>query len=96
MTEKDLEIIRKWLINNVFRDRTIMFNDNIRDTINNGNIHIDLIDIIASLYNILHTEITGEKYDYMFHWANKIGSYVDDNFLHNVIMEEKFNGEKEE
>lgn len=95
MTEKDLEIIRKWLIDNIFRDYTIMYNNNIRITINDNNILIDLTDVIASLYNMLHTEITGEKYDYMFHWANKIGAYTDENFLHTIIRREKSNGEKE-
>ena len=29
-----------------------------------------LLDIIASLHNELYHEVTGEYYDYMFHWAN--------------------------
>lgn len=32
---------------------------------------VKLLDIIASLHNELYNEVTGEYYDYMFHWANK-------------------------
>lgn len=30
----------------------------------------DLLDVVASLHNELYKEVTGEYYDYMFHWAN--------------------------
>lgn len=30
----------------------------------------DLLDVIASLHNELYKEVTGEYYDYMYHWAN--------------------------
>lgn len=30
----------------------------------------DLLDIIASLHNELYKEVTGNYYDYMYHWAN--------------------------
>lgn len=34
---------------------------------------IYLIDVIASLHNELYKEVTGDYYDYMFHWTNKCG-----------------------
>lgn len=34
---------------------------------------IYLMDIIASLHNELYKEVTGDYYDYMFHWTNKCG-----------------------
>ena len=52
-------------------------------------IDIDLIDIIASLHNMLYKEVTGEYYNYMFHWANKVGSWVYDDLF-------KKEGEKRE
>lgn len=42
---------------------------------------IDLVDIIASLHNLLYEAITGERYNYMFHWCNKIGSDCRDNYF---------------
>ena len=70
---KNIDDIRAYLIENIFRNPDIMFSDD-RDI-------IDLPDVIASLYECLHILITGEPYEYMFHWANKIGSYVDDDQL---------------
>lgn len=34
---------------------------------------------IASLHNLLYEMVTGDRYDYMFHWCNKVGSDVSDN-----------------
>lgn len=42
---------------------------------------IDLIDIIASLHNLLYESVTGSRYNYMFHWCNKIGSDCRDNYF---------------
>lgn len=74
---KNIDDIREYLIENVFRNPDIMFSDERNN--------IDLPEIIASLYNCLHLVVTGEPYDYMFHWANKVGSYVDEQ----LFMEDK-------
>ena len=70
---KNIDDIKAYLIENIFQNPDIMFSDN-RDI-------IDLPEIIASLYECLHIAITGEPYLYMFHWANKIGSDVDDQLF---------------
>ena len=44
-------------------------------------------DIIATLHNLLYECVTGEKYDYMWHWANKCGMWANDN----IFEEEKSN-----
>lgn len=44
-------------------------------------------DLICSLYNLLHKTVTGEEYNYFFHWANKAGYEVDEN-----LWEDKNNG----
>ena len=75
MTENELNTIKWWLIENIFRNSDIMFDDNIRRD------DIDLVEIIASLYEMLHREVTHEPYEYMFHWANKVGSWCEDQFL---------------
>lgn len=71
--DKDLQVIREYLINNVFKNGNIMFSDD------RGDNDVDLPDIIASLYELLHQEVTGEPYHYFFHFANKIGSWVEDD-----------------
>lgn len=43
--------------------------------------NIDLIEVIASLHNMLYKAVTGQYYDYMFHWANKVGSWVYDDMF---------------
>jgi hypothetical protein len=42
----------------------------------------ELLDIIASLHNELYNEVTGQYYDYMFHWANHgYGGVPDDGLF---------------
>ena len=74
--------ITSWLIVNVFRNSTIMYNDNIRG--NDINNDVDLIDVIASLHNLLYEAVHGEPYDYMFHWANNVGSDCSDNIFDDM------------
>ncbi len=81
MTKDELNAITSWLIDNVFRNPDIMFSDEIEI---NGEA-IGIPDIIASLHNLLHEQITGERYDYMFHWANKVGSDCNDNIFDNLL-----------
>lgn len=76
-----LKDIREWLIEHIFRDDYVMFSD-AREV---GD--IDLIEVIASLYNEYHNAVMGEPYDYMFHWANKCGSWVEEDFFDRVLKE---------
>ena len=81
LTEDKLNKIRTYLIDNIYRNPDIMFNDAIRGD-DYSDKYIDLIEIITDLYELLHQLIEGEEYDYMFHWANKIGAWVETgNFL---------------
>lgn len=85
--DKDrLNAITSWLIDNVFRNPDLMFSN---DEIMIGNETIEMTDIIATLHNLLYEQITGERYDYMFHWANKIGSWCEDNIFDNMLKEEE-------
>lgn len=77
MNEQKLNEITTYLKENVFKNPDIMYTED--DTI------LDLLEMIASLHNLLYEEVTGERYDYMFHWANKIGSWVDDDFFDGEI-----------
>lgn len=84
MTIDELNDIRAFIVENIMRNPDIMFNDTLR-----GGTGYDLIEIIASLYEKLHREVTGEPYEYMFHWANKIGSWVEDDFFDNKEWEDE-------
>jgi len=79
--EKKMDEITNWLKENVFRNPTLLFNDNIRGESDDD---IDLIDVIASLHNLLYECVNGERYDYMFHWCNKEGSYCWDNIFDSM------------
>lgn len=81
--------VRKVLIDNVFRNPTIMLSDEVRGYNEDD---IDLIEVITDLYEYLHILLTGERYDYMFHWANKAGSWVDTGNFDKLVKEdmEKF------
>lgn len=84
MDDKKLELIREWLIENIFRDSDIMFSD-AREA---GEKEIDLLYVLASLYEELHKEVTGDSYQYMFHWANKAGSDVEDDLFEKIVKGE--------
>lgn len=81
--EERLKDIRGWLIENIFREDYVMYSD-AREV--NG---IDLIEVIASLYNEYHNAVMGEPYDYMFHWANKCGSWVNEDLFDRVLKDDK-------
>lgn len=86
--KKKLEFIRRYLIENVFRNPNIMLNEEINN--------YDIPEIICGLYEYLHRLLTNEEYDYMWHWANKCGSWVEtysfDKTIERIIKE----GEKNE
>lgn len=88
MKKEELDILRNWLIDNIFQNGSAIWDDNIREVHSRYTECLDLMDVIAGLYNILHKEVTGSPYDYMWHWMNKEGSWCDDNYLMEVIKNE--------
>ena len=82
MDENELKIIREFIINKIIRDPNMFINCldiNVTED-------LDLIDVITGLYNMLHKSVTGEDYDYMWHWSNKIGFCCDDNRLYDYVI----------
>lgn len=69
-----LNYIREYIVNNIMRESDIMNNEDCRNV-------VDLPEVIASLYELLHLIVTGEPYEYMFHWANKCGSWVENDLF---------------
>lgn len=91
MTEEQLKKVREWLIWHVFRSPEVMCGEERFIEVYGDpgeRTEIDTAEIIASLYELLHITVTGEKYNYMFHWANKAGSWVEDNLFTDLIKEE--------
>lgn len=83
ISKEKLDDITDFLKWNVFRNSDIMFlegqgitlNKPLTDKFDGEPIkEVYLVDVIASLHNLLYEAVTGERYDYMFHWANKVGS----------------------
>ena len=82
MTKEKLNAITTYMKENVWRNDEMMFTMNTDDV---GDIDVNfwkLVDIATSLHNELYKEVTGDYYDYAFHWTNKIGACapIDDLF----------------
>lgn len=89
MTEKQLNELTYWLRENVFKNTDIMYNEWLWDQeIDKDNVDTDLIDIIATLHNIIYKLVTGESYNYMFHWCNKIGTDCNDHVFDKLLESE--------
>lgn len=89
ISKEKLDAITNYLIAHVFRNGNIMLcEDNFAD----DDDETPLADIIASLHNLLYEAVTGERYDYMFHWANKVGG----DCLDNIFDDDKSEGTRRE
>lgn len=73
ITNEELSNVRNFIIDKVIQNPQVMFNENIRD----NKYYPDLVEVIVNLYELLHIQVNDREYDYMFHWANKIGSWVE-------------------
>lgn len=100
ISKEKLDDITEFLKWNVFRNSDIMFLETpgiplkkpLTDKFDGEPIEeVDLVDVIASLHNLLCEAVTGERYDYMFHWANKVGGDCLDN-----IFDDKSEGTRRE
>lgn len=88
MTKDELNTIRSWLVDNIFRDPDVMLSDSRYIEVYGDpgeKTEIDMACVIASLYEVLHREVLGAPYNYFFHHANKCGSWVDDDMFTDMI-----------
>ena len=69
------------IIKGVVLNDEIMFSDMRELVLNIDGQEYDIIDLLVSLHNVLYVSVTGDPYDYMHHWANKIGCIVDDDIF---------------
>ena len=83
LTEDQLCAITERIKEKVWRNPDVMFCTCIyaaeQDAI------YDALDILTSLHNLLYEEVTGKRYDYAFHWTNKIGSDTLDNVFDDLL-----------
>lgn len=66
--EATLQLIRNFLIDNVFRNPNYYFPTSTDDVDTTQ----DALVIIAGLYELLHVTLTGEEYDYFWHYGNRV------------------------
>ena len=83
ISKEQLDNITSWLKWNIFRNGDVMWSQDTET--DEGELFYDLIDMIASLHNLLYEAITGDRYDYWFHWCNKIGSDCNENFFDDIM-----------
>lgn len=83
MDQKQLRKITEFIANNVVRNDDVVFLKFENETVS------DLIDIIVSLHNLLCEAVTGNRYNYMFHWSNKEGYCVIDDLFDDILKEAK-------
>lgn len=90
MDKKQMRAITDWIIDNVVRNEEIMYDDSIFDkALDCYGEKIDLVDIIVTLHDLLYEQIYGERYDYMWHWANKIGFDCNDTCFDTLLLNNK-------
>lgn len=83
MTKEQIDIITSYLKEKVWENGEVMYMKSDSKEID----VLDLIDIISSLHNLLYEEVTGKRYDYAFHWCNKVGAWTEDNIFDEIINE---------
>lgn len=90
MTEAELKLIREYIVENIARNPDVFIKCLDIDV----DEHLDVIDIIVGLYDMLHKAVTGENYDYMWHWANKIGFWCEDDRFYKRIVKGESDGKE--
>lgn len=90
LNDDKMRVIRNFIVS-IMRDPDYMYNTYLRGYESDDD--VDVIELVAYLYEIIHQLYYKKPYRYMFHWANKAGSWVDENNIDNIInaiMEEEY------
>lgn len=85
MTKEHLNSITSYIKEKVWRNGDVMYPQ--EDLELNDNVCVMLVDILTSLHNELYKEVTGEYYDYAFHWTNKIGAFDPEDHIFTEDLE---------
>lgn len=82
INDAKMKVITRFIIS-LMRNNDMMYNCYIRGM--NSEDEIDLMDVIAYLHEIIYQLHYHSPYRYMFHWANKVGSTVDEENIEMII-----------
>lgn len=82
LDDAKMKAITRFIIT-LMRNSDIMYNCYIRGMESKDD--IDLMDVIAYLHEIIYQLYYRRPYRYMFHWANKVGSAVDEENIEMII-----------
>lgn len=85
LDKEKLGKITEFLKEKVWRNPNVMFSS--KELIEEEDIEM-LTSIVSSLHNLLYEQVTGERYNYAFHWCNKIGSDTDDDIFDDLLKGE--------
>lgn len=85
LDKEKLGKITEFLKEKVWRNPNVMFSS--KELIEEEDIEM-LTSIVSSLHNLLYEQVTGERYDYAFHWCNKIGSDTTDDIFDDLLKGE--------
>lgn len=77
--ENKLDVIKDYIVINLFRNPEFMYDEIVEE--------LDVAEIICDLFEYLHILIKKEPYSYMFHHANKCGSWVETGDFDKIIEE---------
>ena len=83
LSDEKVKTIRRFIAG-IMRRSDIMFDDHIRGSKDDD---VDLIELIAYLYEIIHQLYYHDTYGYMFHWANKVGAWVNEENMEKLIKD---------
>lgn len=85
MTDYELGVVTEWIKERIWINPDVMFarfdmGEYLAPTEYFDDVS-DLVDVISSLHNLLYEAVTGERYNYAFHWCNKCGSDTTDDIF---------------
>lgn len=84
ITQEKVEELKHYIID-LLRDPTFFYNDAMYD--------YNIAELLTTMFEYIHIMYYKKPYDYMFHWANKCGGWVDtdwfDKYLTGKIEQRK-------
>ena len=85
LTNEQINKLRNLIIDRVLTNPDVMFNEyNVTEETTP-----DVIDIIVGMFEYIYQLSTGNDYDYMWHYANKIGGWCNTDYLYNWLTEKE-------
>jgi len=81
LTKEQINELKSLIIDRVITNPDVMFDEN--------NIHDDgipdVINIIVGMFEYIYQLSNGNEYDYLWHYANKIGAWCNTHYLYTWL-----------